>query len=87
MANFTESVWAVDENIVAALLSKELDEQFHPERVTSEMVKRVAQAYFNSFKDYVDDHGISFRGTRAPSEVWDVLEELAKPHHRDDFND
>lgn len=87
MDNHQETAWTVDSLDVAALLSKELNERFTPDRVTPEMVKHIAQAYHAAFKDFVDDHGISFRGTRLPSEVWDAVEDLAKPHHREQDDD
>lgn len=73
------SAWSITPRDVVALLNNELeDTKIEEYDITPAMVQKIANAYGQAFAVWIEENGIAYKGLRAPSDVWDVVEDIVR---------
>lgn len=85
MTHQPQCIFTVDAKLVAHILNAELGrKEFTPINIPEEIYTRVVEAYKEGLDSLIHHHGIAFRNTKAPSEVWDAAEEIAHAYTDED---
>lgn len=73
------SAWSITPRNAMVLLNMELENmKLEEQDVTPAMVQKIANAYGQAFSMWIEENGITYKGFRAPSDVWDTIEQLAE---------
>ncbi|MGI0076801.1 MAG: hypothetical protein ACREAU_05275 [Nitrosopumilaceae archaeon] len=87
MAHQPQCIFTVNGKLVAHVLNAEIGRrEFTEHNIPDELFTRVAEAYREGFDSLLRHHGIAFRNTTAPSEVWDAVEEIANAYKNEEDN-